>query len=220
MKASTFRRPRRCAVIVALALATGACSSDDQEPAFVQPGAPGQSARTLSADEVPQPDGSEYTEADVQFMHRMIPHHAQALRMTSLVADRAEREDIPLFAERIEVSQQDEIALMQDWLETRGEEVPSASSEHHEHHGELMPGMLTEDQFSQLEEATRAEFDRLFLELMIQHHEGAVIMVRELLDGGGGQEPAIFQFATHVEADQRIEINRMQGLLDEMGASE
>lgn len=212
MKALTFRPLRPYAVIAALALT--ACSGQDEGPTIVQPGAPGQSAQALNSDEVPRPEGQEHTDADVQFIHRMIPHHAQALRMTSLVAERTMREDIPLFAERIEISQEDEIALMQDWLEARGEEVPSASQAHD--HGDLMPGMLTGDQISQLEEASGAAFDRLFLELMIQHHEGALIMVEELRDSDGGQEPEIFQLATHIDADQRIEIDRMQGLLAEM----
>lgn len=151
-----------------------------------------------------------YSEADVRFMQGMIPHHAQALEMTALIADRTGNPSIRRLAQRIDISQTDEIARMQRWLETRGETVPG---DHH--HRELMPGMLTEEEMARLSAASGAEFDRLFLELMIQHHEGALVMVDELFStDGAGQETEIFLFASHVDSDQRAEIARMRGMLD------
>jgi uncharacterized protein (DUF305 family) len=122
--------------------------------------------------------------------------------------------DLQLMAQRIAVSQQDEMVMMQRWLRDRGEEVPAADARHH-HHGEAMPGMLTAEEMARLSAATGPEFDRLFLELMIRHHEGALTMVATLLGTpGAGQETQIFQFASDVDADQRAEIARMRGVLN------
>lgn len=152
---------------------------------------------------------------DVQFMRGMIAHHAQALVMTDMVPARTGRADMPLLAKRIEVSQKDEIAMMQRWLKQRGAEVPSADAHHHmaAGHQHLMPGMLTDDELAQIARATGAEFDRLFLQFMIRHHEGALKMVADLFaTPGAGQDPDVFRFASDVEADQRAEIARMQTL--------
>lgn len=173
----------------------------------VQPGAPGQPGRMLQ-DGAPGSGQQPHTPADVRFMQAMIAHHDQALRMTGLVPDRSGWEDIALFARRIEIGQESEIALMTAWLEARNEATTG-----HDHGAGPMPGMLTEDQFGQLAAATGADFDRLFLELMIYHHEGALIMVQDVLASGGGQETEIFQILSHIDADQRIEIDRMRGLL-------
>lgn len=146
--------------------------------------------------------------ADVLFVRGMIPHHAQALEMTGLVAERTGNETIRRLAGRIEVSQRDEIALMERWLEHRAETMPTGHV-----HRPLVPGMLTEDELSRLAEVRGGAFDRLFLELMIRHHEGAVVMVADLFSAGGGQEAEIFRIASHVDADQRAEIARMQEIL-------
>jgi uncharacterized protein (DUF305 family) len=150
-----------------------------------------------------------YTEEDVRFVQAMIPHHAQALTMTDLVPDRTGNETMHRLARRIEVSQKVEIAIMERWLERRGETVPEGH-----HHGPLMPGMLTEEELARLAAATGDQFDRLFLEFMIRHHEGALVMVADLFSAGGGQEAEIFQFASHVDADQRAEIARMREMLN------
>jgi uncharacterized protein (DUF305 family) len=172
-----------------------------------------------------------HTDADVRFMQQMIGHHAQALEMTALVPERSENPDIRLLARRIEVSQDSEIALMRRWLEERWEQVPEPSSHGHrsdphghgahaghepgEHGGPGgMSGMLGQDQLDRLAGATGEEFDRLFLEFMIFHHEGALTMVAELFASpGAGQGGEIFEFASHVDADQRIEIARMDRML-------
>jgi uncharacterized protein (DUF305 family) len=161
--------------------------------------------------------GPPHTEADVRFVTGMIAHHGQALEMAALVPDRATRADVKLMAERIEVSQRDEIALMQRWLQAHGEPVPSADSAHAHHHGGAhaqMPGMLTPEDMQRLAAASGAEFDRLFLELMIRHHEGALMMVAELFGTpGGGQQSSVFHIANEVDADQRMEIDRMRTML-------
>ena len=151
---------------------------------------------------------SGYVEADVRFMQAMIAHHAQALAMTDLVPDRTESEALQRLARRIEVSQKDEIAMMERWLDSRGESAPEGHP-----HGSLMPGMLTEEELARLAGATGDEFDRLFLEYMIRHHEGALVMVADLFSSGGGQEAEVFRIASNVDADQRAEIARMRGML-------
>ena len=156
------------------------------------------------------------TSPDVRFIRGMIAHHAQALEMTALVPARTTRRDIHLLAERIDVSQRDEIVLMERWLRSRGEEVPAGGAGHAHHAADhpLMPGMLTPEELARLRAATGAEFERLFLELMIRHHEGALTMVAELFASpGGGRSSEMFQIASDVDADQRAEIARMQRML-------
>jgi uncharacterized protein (DUF305 family) len=147
----------------------------------------------------------------------MLAHHAQALRMTRLVPDRTQREDLPLLAERMDLSQAAEIELLRDWLEARGEEVPSLTDHGHAAGGREMPGMLTEQELLALEAADGETFDRLFLTSMIRHHEGALVMVQQLSAAGGGEEREIARFATHVEADQTVELGRMRSMLEELG---
>ena len=179
-----------------------------------------------------------YVMADVRFMHHMIMHHAQALAMTALVPTHEASERVRTVAERITVSQRDEIGLMQRWLKARGEMVPDATPDHVQHmqhmqqmeHGTMsgmsmhdsthaammmsMPGMATPAEMAQLDAARGAAFDSLFVRLMIRHHEGALTMVKDYLaTPGAAQEPEIFRFASDVDADQRAEIRRMQALL-------
>jgi len=157
-----------------------------------------------------------YSPADVGFMQGMIAHHAQALEMTALVPARTARADLRLLAERIRVSQESEIKTMEQWLLARGEQLPCLEPGH-QHGGMehmLMPGMATPEQMARMAAATGAEFDRLFLESMIRHHQGALAMVAALFaTPGAGQEPQVFGFASDVDADQRAEIARMEVLL-------
>lgn len=184
-----------------------------QGPRIVRPGAPGQATRVLGPEALAPSASLPHTAADVRFMQGMIPHHAQALDMAALVEDRTENQDIRLLARRIEISQRDEIALMGSWLENRGEAVPGGHA-HHMMEGHLMPGMLTAQDMAQLAAARGAAFDRLFLEHMIRHHEGALVMVEALFSSpGAGQETDLFTFASHVDADQQIEIRRMRQML-------
>jgi uncharacterized protein (DUF305 family) len=198
-----------CAVLAACCRTAGGSA----EPRIVQPGAPGEASRIISAEEASDLSQVQHTPADVRFMQGMIGHHAQALEMTALVPSRTGREEMRLLARRIEASQQDEIKMMQDWLRQREEKPPDPHA-HHAPGAPLMPGMLTPVEMRRLEEANGDTFDRLFLELMIKHHEGALTMVKDLFDtGGAAQESEIFAFASDVESDQRMEIDRMSAML-------
>ncbi len=206
------------ALLVLAVASTLSCrgASTGTGPPIVQPGAPGEPSRVISADTAVDLSRVQHTAADVRFMQGMIGHHAQALEMTALVPTRNKREDMRMLALRIELSQQDEIKMMERWLEVRGEEVPNVQH-HHEPGATLMPGMLTAEEMSRLRDATRTTFDRLFLEFMVQHHEGALIMVDELLStAGAGQESNISAFAADVVADQRAEMDRMGAMLNAM----
>jgi uncharacterized protein (DUF305 family) len=159
-----------------------------------------------------------HTEADVRFMSAMIGHHAQALAMAALAPRNGASSEIRRLAERISAGQQDEIATMQRWLRARGQPVPEP---HHAMHGHLMPGMLTEAQMKELEQARGPEFDRLFLTYMIQHHQGAVAMVKQLYGTpGAAQDETVFKFADDVGVDQTTEIARMQRMLSALPAGE
>jgi uncharacterized protein (DUF305 family) len=196
--------------------ARGGTDSAAQTAPIVQPGAPGQSSRVITAEQAASVPRVQHSPADVRFMQRMIAHHAQALEMTALRAQRSTNESLRLLALRIELSQSDEIRMMQDWLKARGEALPDAHV-HHSDQAALMPGMLTAAEMSRLSEARGTAFDRLFLELMIKHHEGAVVMVEDLFASpGAGQESEVFAFASDVVDDQRIEMQRMALLLKEL----
>ena len=168
-----------------------------------------------------------YTAADVRFMQGMIGHHAQALVMTALIPERTTRTDIRALGERIEVSQKDEIKMMQQWLRDRNQTVPDPQHRHQmmdmpgmAMSDTLMPGMLTAEQLAELGKAHGSDFDKLFLKDMIQHHEGALSMVATLLGTtGSGQEAEVFRFAAEVDTDQRAEIARMSALLDTLGGA-
>ena len=167
--------------------------------------------------------GPAYTAADVQFMQGMIGHHAQAVVMAAMAPTHGASTKVALFCRKVDISQRDEIVLMQTWLRDRGQTVPDplAASGHDAmpgmdmgDHAMLMPGMLTPEQLKQLDQARDTTFDRLFLTFMIQHHLGALTMVATLFDSpGAGQTPEIFGYATGVDADQRAEIERMEGML-------
>jgi uncharacterized protein (DUF305 family) len=178
----------------------------------VQPGAPGQDSRTLSPDELARLSAPPHAPADAEFMRKMITHHLQALELTALVAGRSPSADIPQLAKRIEVSQKDEIAQLQQWLVDRGEPLPEPHA-NHVGHGGLMPGMLDATDLSTLAAASGPAFDKLFLELMIRHHEGAITMVGQLYRDGGGVESAADRVAREVNADQSIEVRRMNDML-------
>jgi len=265
-------RPVRLGALagVALLAVAGACGgapssqpsspppSSAAGPLIVQAGAPGQASRAFDGTSLDDVEGVAYTEADISFMQGMIHHHAQALAMTALITERTTTRAIRQMGLRMEISQADEIAIMERWLRDRGQAVPDwrptatpaadpgahagmdhAAIDHGAHaamdhgamdHGAMdhgtpaadahadhdgMPGMLTPEQMTQLAAARGGEFDRLFLQLMIQHHEGALTMVRDLFaSAGAGQESTVFQFASEIDADQDIEIRRMRELLE------
>lgn len=184
-----------------------------QSAPIVQPGAPGQATREIGAAQAADLSQVQATPADVKFMQGMISHHAQAIEMVTLLYARTQTEDMRMLAKRIELSQADEIKMMQHWLHARGQDAPAG---HAMHVGMLMPGMLTPEEMARLAAATGDAFDRLFLEGMIKHHGGALTMVQELFETpGAGQESEIFAFASDVDADQRMEIDRMSAMLKE-----
>jgi uncharacterized protein (DUF305 family) len=182
--------------------------------------------RTIAAQTAPD-------SADVQFMQGMIAHHAQALAMVALIPDHTTRPELQAIGLRIKISQQDEIAFMQRWLRERHQVVPTIDANNVAHMpamsmpgmqmadgAMMMPGMMTPAQMTALAAAHGAAFDRLFLEGMTRHHEGALTMVKGLLSTtGAAQAPEVFTFASDADADQRAEIKRMRSVLDAISSS-
>jgi len=210
---STFSRTRSIclALLPAIMLALPLAAADTP---IIQPGVPGEASRELDADEAIAIANTSYSPADAQFMHDMIPHHHQALEMAELVADRTNRPELIDVAGRINVSQGDEIEFMQQWLRERGEHVPEPTAHDAMHISHKMAGMATPEQMAELAASTGTDFDRLFLTLMITHHEGAVTMVEELLEQpGAAYDPVLFEFVTDVTNSQSTEIERMNVLL-------
>ncbi len=214
-----------CALACLLSLSVVAQQADSKSPVVVQPGAPGEATRTLPPST--RPTLPAPSPADVQFMQHMITHHGQAVEMTALIVSHTENKEIRTLGERISRSQSDEMRFMKRWLEMRGKPtsmmistVKQGSHGHEMHsklpaHDMLMPGMLTKEQMDALRKAKGEEFDRLFLSGMIQHHNGALVMVKELFDtAGAGQDAELFNFASDVDSGQRAEIRVMEKLLD------
>jgi len=204
-----------------LSVPTRTQSAEAQTPVVVQPGAPGQPTRALPpSTRAALPPASP---KDVEFMQGMIMHHAQAVEMTALMESHTENKELRLLGARISKSQSDEIGFMKRWLSTRGQPIempmrdmsgmPGMDMSKHQM---LMPGMLTTEQMTALRNAKGNEFDHLFLTGMIQHHGGALIMVKDLFDNAGaGQDAEIFNFVTDVDSGQRAEIKIMQSMLGE-----
>jgi uncharacterized protein (DUF305 family) len=223
---------RACAIAGASALASLSSlrvCAQQTAPAtsvVVQPGAPGKPTRVLP----PTTRGTlpPASPADAQFMQGMIMHHAQAVEMTALMESHTENKDLRSLGARISRSQSDEIKFMKRWLTSRGQPISEAMSDmdhmkmpdmHHmkmSHESmALMPGMLTSEQMEALRKAKGEEFDYLFLTGMIQHHGGALTMVKDLFDtAGAGQDAELFNFATDVDSGQRAEIRIMQNMLE------
>ncbi len=202
------------AVLSGMLLSASAIAFAQSAP-IVQPGAPGQVSRTLSAEQATKLATTGYMAADATFMQQMIVHHQQALDMAVLVKDRTNTEELVDIAGRIEASQADEIAFMKGWLTERNEPVQGPMMEGHaEHAHHTMMGMASPDQMAALAAAKGIEFDRQFLTLMITHHEGAVDMVKKLLDEDGtAADPVLFRFVSDIDSEQTGEIERMDKLL-------
>lgn len=202
------------ASVFALALSGCMSTATAEDVAIIQPGAPGEPTKSLSADEAATIANTSYSLDDVRFMQDMIPHHQQAVEMAALVADRTNNQALVDIAGRIDASQADEIAFMQDWLATRGEAAPSAHSHHGTHMSHEMMGMATPAQMAELAAADGVTFDRLFLSLMVTHHDGAVTMVQDLLEQpGSAYDPVLFEFVNDIVNDQTAEIERMNDML-------
>ncbi len=220
-------RITQLAIVILFLAFSAAAQENGAAPLIVQPGAPGQPTKVLPA--TTRAILAPVAAMDVEFMQGMIHHHAQAVEMTALIDERTTNKELKLLGARISHSQADEIAFMERWLAARGKpaSLPTkGGAGGHEHHHMagmkmkaepmMMPGMLTPKQMDALRNAKGASFDRLFLTGMIQHHEGALVMVKDLFStAGAGQEAEIFNFATDVDSGQRAEIKRMQTLLGE-----
>ena len=164
-----------------------------------------------------------YSDADIDFMTGMIPHHAQAVIMAGWAPSHGARSDIAILCERTVVGQADEIRSMQQWLSDRDRPVPDGTSTRMKmkmngiEHDMLMPGMLSDEEMAELDKARGSEFDRLFLQGMIKHHQGAIDMVNDLFKAyGAAQDDTIYKFASDVFADQSIEIEVMQKMLESL----
>ncbi len=216
-RSAASRSTALAAAAVAAVLALGACDADKGDgasdkaeatgPGVVAPGRPGEPARTLSTEEAVEEAGADTANsADFRYARMMIQHHAQALVMTELVPDRASADTVKRLADRISAGQKPEIGAMEGWLKRNDGEK---RERHHDHGG--MPGMATEAQLKKLRAAEGKAFDRLFLELMITHHQGAITMATEALTEGN--DVFVEEMAGDVVAQQTVEINRMRGLM-------
>lgn len=197
------------------AVTVSGCAGSSPPAVMAPQGRPG-----LTPAEQAAADGGipPYTEADVEFMSGMIPHHAQAVLMAGWAGANGASATLQALTERIVVAQRDEIGFMQRWLRERGRPVPEGDAAHDMmpgmDHRRLMPGMLTADELQRLHRARGLEYDRLFLEYMIRHHEGALVMVDRLLSSpGAAHDDDVFKFAADVHADQTTEIERMKTML-------
>ena len=180
---------------------------------IIQPGAPGQASRVITAEEASDLAALSYSLGDIQFLRGMIPHHSQAKEMSALAQDRTNNTTVLAVAARITLSQDDEISMMQGWLVDQGLDAP-AEDVHHQPGFERMKGMLSDEQMEELAAASGPEFNRLYLEYMIDHHQGALDMVEMLLDQRGSvQDPLLYEFTSDVTSDQTSEIERMDLLL-------
>ncbi|MDB4900132.1 MAG: hypothetical protein JWN53_1940 [Gemmatimonadetes bacterium] len=199
-----------------------ACSSATGGGVRTAPAAPAEAHVAVAGPERARADSLRYpyTAADVHFMSSMIGHHAQAIEMSRMAPTHGASPSVRTLAERIINAQQDEIATMQQWLADRRKPVPEAKAGPMKmmmdgmEHEMLMPGMLTDAQMKELDQSRGAQFDRLFLTYMMQHHRGAVSMVQSLFDSyGAAQDETVFKFASDVNVDQTTEIARMERML-------
>ncbi|MEU4744713.1 DUF305 domain-containing protein [Actinosynnema sp. NPDC023658] len=199
-------------VAVLVAVLAGCTSGSDDQPPIIAPQGPGEQARTVAPDDFGTDRWVAPSEADLRYVARMIVHHRQALDMSALAPERAQNETVRGLASRIHDTQGPEIAAMEQWQRQYAENAPA-----HGHSADLpevdhgsMPGMATDAQLAALTAARGADFDRLFLQLMIAHHEGAVQMAVELLSSG--TDVRVEEMANDVTASQTDEINRMKAI--------
>jgi len=213
---------------LAATLTLAACGGANRTETGVSPEPAPAGQEDMAAKAKARAESARYphTEADTRFMSHMIGHHAQAIVMSEWAPTHGANPEVRRLAERIINAQQDEIASMQRWLKSRGEPVPETSAAGMkmtmggQEHTMLMPGMLTEAQMRQLDQARGPEFDRLFLTFMIQHHKGAVSMVKDLFGSrGAAQDETVFKFANDVSVDQSTEIARMEKILAGFGSA-
>lgn len=200
-------------VLLGSCLEAPARQTNGEKPVIVQPGAPGKPSKRLPPNTTAKLP--PFSQAEVEFMQGMIMHHAQAVEMTALIASHTQNKELRSLGARINNSQSDEIKFMRRWLEARGEPTSMEMEGMHHHSAGLMPGMLTPEQMEALAKAKDEVFDRLFLTGMIQHHNGALVMVKDMFNtAGAGQNAELFDFAMDVDNGQRAEIRIMQAMLE------
>jgi uncharacterized protein (DUF305 family) len=236
LRCACRRAARACArelmlasAVLCIAEGTGVSQKPSGGPVVVQPGAPGEPTKALPKNT--HASLPPISRADVEFMQGMIMHHSQAVEMTALINSHTENKDVRAIGAKISSSQADEIRMMQRWLAVRGQAtsmemsgapgmpgMPGMDMSGNAKPGVApMPGMLTPEQMDALRKVRGAEFDRLFLSGMMQHHGGALVMVKDLFNSAGaGQDAEIFDFATDVDNSQRAEIEIMQKYLEEL----
>ena len=187
-------------------------NSEDYSAPIIQPGMPGSPSKILDADEATKISNTSYISADVEFLQGMIVHHEQAIVMSNMADERTNNKTIIDLAKRIDVSQEDEINFMESWLKQRNEYMNKMQDKHHMHMG--MVSMATPKQLNDLRNSNSTDFDRLFLQLMITHHDGALEMVEELKKyPGNAYDPVLNEFVSDLVNDQGVEIERMNGIL-------
>ena len=182
---------------------------------IIQPGAPGEDSKNLDPEEATNIAGTSYVQADVDFLLGMIVHHQQAILMSELSAERTNNQTILDLADRIDISQEDEIDFMENWLEARGENKNLSSHEHMQEHKHMkMEGMASSKELKELRASKSTSFDKLFLQLMINHHDGALEMVKTLKEFPGNSfDSSLDEFISELINDQGVEIERMNGIL-------
>ena len=198
--------------LMTITLMIGYASVNAEVP-ILQPGAPGNPTKELDPETAIAIADSSYTAADVEFLQGMIVHHYQAFLMSEMAPSRTNNQTILDLAGRIDASQIDEIDFMENWLTERGKSIPDPTLMGHSHHHKMM-GMATPEQMNKLEASNSTDFDRLYLNLMIRHHDGAIDMVDRLNEfPGSAYDPQLYEFVTDLENDQAVEIERMNGIL-------
>ena len=198
--------------LMTITLMLGYASVNAEVP-ILQPGAPGNPTKELDPETAIAIADSSYTAADVEFLQGMIVHHYQAFLMSEMAPSRTNNQTILDLAGRIDASQIDEIDFMENWLTERGKSIPDPTLMGHSHHHKMM-GMATPEQMNKLEASNSTDFDRLYLNLMIRHHDGAIDMVDRLNEfPGSAYDPQLYEFVTDLENDQAVEIERMNGIL-------
>ena len=198
--------------LMAITLMIGYASVNAEVP-ILQPGAPGDPTKELDPETAIAIADSSYTAGDVEFLKGMIVHHYQAFLMSEMAPSRTNNQTILDLAGRIDASQIDEIDFMENWLAERGKSIPDPTLMGHSHHHKMM-GMATPEQMNKLEASNSTDFDRLYLNLMIRHHDGAIDMVDRLNEfPGSAYDPQLYEFVTDLENDQAVEIERMNGIL-------
>ena len=208
-----FRGSHRFIIVLAF-MSQLVLAVDDNSPTIIQPGAPGELSKNLDPKMASNIADTSYIKADVDFLKGMIVHHEQAIVMAEMARKRTNNKTIVDLAKRIDVSQEDEINFMESWLAERNEKITGKRKSHHmesDMHAHMqMVGMASPQQLKDLSKSKSTDFDRLFLQLMIAHHDGALEMVRELKKfSGSAYDPILNEFIADLVNDQGVEIERM-----------